>query len=77
MRLHECVQGPFCEEMDRFLEAMSPCDDPMCREYGCYCPDPSPLIEECDHLSCQAIVHQPCEQCFIDTMEAMYSSGEM
>jgi len=74
-KTHECVQGPLCETMEQFILANSACEDPYCAMYGCYCPDPQE--EECYHWSCQAIIHQPCEACFIETMDAVYAEEGM
>ena len=74
-KAHECVQGPLCEEMTKFLDANQGCDDPMCAAYGCYCPEPT--VEQCDHVSCSNIVHQPCEACFIETMDAYYADADI
>jgi len=74
---HVCFQGPLCEVMTAYIEANSGCDDAICRQYGCYCPEPTE--EQCDHWSCHRIVNMPCEACYIEAFEdpdEAYSSLE-
>jgi hypothetical protein len=73
-RIHECYQGPLCEQTNNFLEVMGGFDeDPMTREYGYYYSAPDPeLVKECEHLSCLTIVYSPCEACFIEAMDAYH-----